>query len=84
VFNGTHWINAPPPTTISSGPAELIYNQATPLLVWDIIHNMNGHPNVTITDLSNELIQGDVDYISLNELTITFSPNPISGTAYLV
>ena len=40
--------------------------------VWDITHNLNKYPSVSVVNTANEIIVGAVEYISVNRLTITF------------
>ncbi len=60
-----------------------LHTQTDPLLVWSIIHNLAKYPSVTISDLSNNIVIGDVQYISLNVVQITFTA-PTAGRAYLI
>ncbi len=39
-------------------------------------------PSVTVQDTAEDEVDGIVDYLSKNEITITFSA-PVTGTAYL-
>jgi hypothetical protein len=59
-----------------------VYEQASPSTVWNIIHTLEFVPNIIIVDPDGNVIEGDCDYISNYEITVTFS-NPISGKAYL-
>lgn len=45
-----------------------------------VTHNLNKYPSVTVIDSAGDEVEGSVDYLSLNQLTITFSA-PFSGTA---
>lgn len=58
------------------------FEQEVPALVWTINHSMNMVPNVFIQDTEGRDIEGLVEPISNNALTITFS-SPVAGTAYL-
>jgi len=49
---------------------------------WNIAHNLGFRPNVTIQDYFQNTIEGDVQHIDVNNLTISFI-EPISGYAYL-
>jgi len=51
-------------------------------LKWTITHNLGKFPGVTVVDLDNNVVIGDVDYLSSNILQITFSI-PFSGCAFL-
>jgi hypothetical protein len=58
------------------------HTQTSPDTVWTITHNLGYNPNVTIIDAALNNIEGDIQYNSINELTITFSVS-VYGTAYL-
>jgi hypothetical protein len=58
------------------------HNQSALSAVWTINHNLNFNPNVIAQDSSGGTIEGNVDFTSINSLTITFSVAS-SGTAYL-
>ena len=49
---------------------------------WIIEHNLNKYPSVTVMDSANNIIVGDVYYIDLNNLQITFFAE-ITGKATL-
>lgn len=49
---------------------------------WIIEHNLNKYPSVTVMDSANNVIVGDVYYIDLNNLQITFFAE-ITGKATL-
>ena len=44
-----------------------------PSKVWEVVHNLNKHPSVTIINNDKQVVIGDVRYINNNELTISFS-----------
>ena len=49
---------------------------------WVITHNLGKFPSVTIVDVNNEIVIGDIDYTSSNIVTVTFN-NPFAGCAFL-
>jgi len=59
-----------------------IHRQLTSSAIWNIQHNLNDYPSVTVIDSAGSVVIGEVTYNSVNDLTITFSA-PFSGTAYL-
>lgn len=59
-----------------------IHNQALSSSQWNIVHNMGKYPSVTIVDTGLSEVIGAVEYISNNELRVSFSA-PFSGKAYL-
>lgn len=66
----------------ADGAISFTFAQETPADVWTIAHNLGRFPSVTTVDAVGREIVGAVDYVSENELTITFSA-PVSGSAYL-
>lgn len=64
---------------------EFVFLQETPSTVWIITHNLNTYPTVTCVDPSTDPptdFEGDVDYLSPNQLRIDFN-EPSSGKAVL-
>lgn len=62
--------------------SSLSYTQNAVSSTWSITHNMGFNPNVTTTNSAGMNIEGEIQYTSLNSLTINFSI-ATSGTAYL-
>ncbi len=51
--------------------------------IWNIIHNLGFNPAVTVIDSGNNtIVNNDVNYINLNQLSITFAAS-FTGKAYL-
>ena len=59
-----------------------VHVQGAPSASWGVTHNMNKWPSVTVVDSGNNIVEGDVVYNSLNDLTIVFSGG-FSGKAYI-
>jgi hypothetical protein len=57
------------------------HQQTTASNTWLITHNLNSHPNVTVVDTANTEVVGDIVYIDLNTVRISFT-EPFSGSAY--
>lgn len=58
------------------------FTQGVPSATWNIIHNLDKYPSVTVVDSSDQVCIGDVQYIDKNNIIITFS-SAFSGKAYL-
>ena len=43
-----------------------------PLLVWTVNHNLNKKPAISCIDTSGTEIYGEVDYVTINQVTITY------------
>lgn len=68
-----------------SGGSELetyTYNQISPSLTWEITHNLNRYPNVSIVDSGGSVLYGDIQYLSVNSLKISFTSS-FAGKAYI-
>ena len=59
-----------------------IYNQATSSDVWEIEHNLDKYPSVTVVDSGGSVVVGEIVYIDKNNVRITFT-SAFSGKAYL-
>lgn len=58
------------------------HSQTSSSAEWNIIHNLDKYPSVTVVDSGYTVVYGNIDYISKNEIKITFT-DPFSGEAYL-
>jgi len=56
--------------------------QGTPEALWNILHNLNKRPSVSVVTSFGAAVVGEINYIDNNTLTITFA-DPFSGKAYL-
>ena len=65
-----------------TGDKHFIFTKSTPDSVWDITHNLDKYPSVTIVDSAGSVIIGDITYTSKSALKVTFSA-AFSGKAYL-
>ena len=66
----------------NTGDKTAVYTQATPSDVWEVTHNLDKFPSVSVVDSAKSTVYGNVEYINANELTITFSA-PFSGLAFM-
>lgn len=58
------------------------HTQLAAASLWSINHALARHPSVTVTDSAGSVVIGQVQYLSVNQLAITFSA-AFAGTAYL-
>ena len=58
-----------------------VFTQNTPASTWVVTHNLNKYPSVSVVDSGNTTVYGEVDYNSLNQVTITFK-SAFSGKAF--
>lgn len=59
-----------------------IFNQTVPSDTWVIQHDLGKMPAVVVTDSGGSVVEGDIQYESDLQVTITFS-SAFSGIAYL-
>ena len=62
--------------------AEYVFEQTLPANSWDITHNLNRHPEVSIVTTSGDRVMGGVHYVSPFRLTLSFAYG-FAGVAYL-
>lgn len=59
-----------------------IHHQGVPALQWNITHDLDFIPNVTVVDSAGTVIEGSIDYTSDFNITASFA-FPFAGRAYL-
>lgn len=59
-----------------------IHVQAVAATEWNIIHELNCYPSVTVVDATKTEVIGNIEYVDLNTLKVSFSA-AFSGEAYL-
>lgn len=64
------------------GDKNFVFDQAIPDTVWYIVHNLKKKPSPVIVDSAGTEIEGQIDHIDINTLTITFN-TPVSGKAHI-
>ena len=50
-----------------------VFQQVIPSLIWEINHNLNRFPSVSIVNINNVAVYGDITYIDANNITVSFS-----------
>ena len=65
-----------------TGDKDFTYIKSTPDSVWEITHDLDKYPSVTVVDSAGSVVMGDITYTSKSSLTVTFSA-AFSGKAYL-
>lgn len=66
-----------------AGPSGLVFMQANPAASWQIVHNLGRFPQVTAVDPDGKRILPDLEYGSVNDVTLTHA-EPLAGAAYLI
>lgn len=72
----------PADATSSLVGASYIHTQNSPATVWTITHNLNSYPSVTVIDSAGTVVFGGVEYLTANQIRLTFSA-AFSGRAVL-
>jgi hypothetical protein len=78
---------AQPKTSISiagiqgRGDSHFTFNQDTPESIWEVEHNLGKKPSVTVVDSGESVVVGEIEYINLNSVRLTFA-GAFSGKAY--
>lgn len=63
-------------------PIAYAHSQGISASVWPVNHDLGFYPNVTVVDSAGFVVEGHLEYVDTNNLTLTFSAQ-FSGTAYL-
>jgi hypothetical protein len=58
-----------------------IHTQSSASNTWTITHNLKKYPSVTIVDSGNNSVVGEIEYTSLDVVTLRFNAS-FSGKAY--
>ena len=64
-----------------AGDKNYVFSQDVALNPWVVTHGLNKYPSVSVVSSTNEIVYGDVQYNSLNQVTITFN-GAQTGKAY--
>lgn len=67
--------------TSLSDDKNFVFNQVVASTSWQVTHNLNKYCAVDVVDASGVIIYPNIDYTSLNTVTITFSSSQ-TGSAY--
>lgn len=65
-----------------TGGVAYAFNQSVSAATWTVVHGLGWMPNVTVIDSSGAVVEGDISYDSINQVTLRFS-GAFSGVAYL-
>ena len=69
-------------TLSSQGAPTFVFTQGVPATTWNIQHNLNNFPSITVIDNAGTVVSGQYTYIDNNNVTLTFSAG-FAGKAYL-
>lgn len=68
--------------TIEAKSKTLVYEQGIASERWDIVHNLNKYPSVTVIDSAGDQVFANLNYVDENELVLDFGAE-FTGKAYL-
>lgn len=66
----------------SGGDLTYVHDQMVPSATWVVVHNLGKNPTVGVVDSGGSVIEPDIHYDNINQLTISFT-SATSGKAYL-
>ena len=58
---------------LGSGDLTYLFDQVTPLLVWNINHDMGKHPAINVFDSAGDDMECEINYIDVNNVELTFN-----------
>ena len=60
----------------------IVFDQGLPSTTWVISHSLKKYPSVTVKNSAGDIVEGFINYIDKNNITITFN-SAFSGSAVL-
>lgn len=63
------------------GDKTYVYYQNVQSDAWEIQHNLDKYPSITVVDSANNIVVGDIRYVDTNNVVVTFTA-PFSGKAF--
>ena len=58
------------------------FTQGVPATTWDITHNLDKFPSITVVDTANTTVMGSYEYVTKNRVILSFS-SQFAGKAFL-
>jgi len=58
------------------------FTQGVPATTWDITHNLDKFPSITVVDTANTTVMGSYEYVTRNRVILSFS-SQFAGKAFL-
>lgn len=69
--------------TISATKKTYVHEQALASAIWEIQHNLDRYPSVTVIDSAGDVVFCNVKYIDSNNIMLNFNNAEFTGKAYL-
>ena len=73
---------APAEVLPGSGDKNYVHTQGTPNTIWNVVHNLDKYPSVTVVDSGNSVVIPNVAYVDADVVQLTFG-SATSGKAYV-
>ena len=67
---------------VGGGDKSYVHDQGSPADTWEVQHNLNKKPSVTVVNYYGVVVYGNVEYVDNNNVTITFEAGAFSGKAF--
>jgi hypothetical protein len=67
--------------TGGGGDAHYTHVQGVAEAIWEVTHNLNKRPSVTVVDYTDNIVFGEVEYLTMNTIRLKFA-GAFSGKAY--
>jgi hypothetical protein len=80
--SGTSSFGTPGTTQVVIPDLAYAHTQGTASATWNITHNLDFYPNVTVVDSAGTIVEGEISYTNRNQVVLTFAAS-FSGKAYL-
>lgn len=64
---------APPSSSSGGNDLNYVHEQLTPSDTWEIKHNLQKYPSISIYSLSGDKVEGNISMDNINGFTIKFS-----------
>jgi hypothetical protein len=77
----TEWLLTGDGVSQAGGDANYVHVQGAPIMVWNVLHNLNKRCAVSVVDNSGKSIKGVVQYVNDNQVNIEFN-RPFTGSVY--
>ena len=66
-------VPGPPGISPPGSDANYVHDHPVPSATWDITHNLNKYPSITIVDTSDTSLEGKIEYLDLDTVRLTFN-----------
>jgi hypothetical protein len=68
-------------TNVYTGDANYVHDQGSASATWVVTHSLSKYCSVTVVDTANTVVIGEIEYNSVNQVTLTFR-SAFGGKAY--